>query len=92
MWNVIPFIEKRRPPVASVSCEACEFKLRVSYHVLSAPGPLGEQVLMFLPLSYFEALALSSPYSAAGRRVVLNTAFWSGSCIPSCVSPVVTLQ
>ena len=52
-------------------------KLRVSYHVLSAPGPLGEKVLMFSLLSYFEVLAVSSPRSVAGSQVesCLNTAF-----------------
>lgn len=49
--------------------EKAELKLRVSDQVLSAPGPPGEEVLMFLLLSYFEVLATSSAHSAAGGRL-----------------------
>lgn len=45
---------------------------------------------MPLPRSYFEALAVSSPRSAAGSQVesCLNAAFLSERCIPLCLSPV----
>lgn len=53
----------------TLSCEGGEFKLRVNYHVLSPPGPLGEWVLMLLLQSYFEVLAVFTPHSAVGCRI-----------------------
>lgn len=51
-------------------------------------GPLGEYVLMFLLLSCFEVLAVSSTHSAAGSQIesCLNTASHSVTYIPLCPS------